>query len=79
MCSRWFVPAGPILIVGILGLLSVPSSSATEPGSERPPVRIPFAPGEEFRFAVKYGFVRAGEAILAQIAQASLLNTALLF
>jgi hypothetical protein len=55
-----------LLVVPLLALLAsalaLPSRADTAPPAELP---LPFAPGEELRFTVKFGPVRAGEARLS--------------
>jgi hypothetical protein len=48
-------------------LLLIPVLGAVSPGpvAAGPEPRLPFAPGEELNFAVKYGMVRGGDARLA--------------
>ena len=53
---------------GLLALILVfpaSASPAEEEARVRPASRLPFAPGEQLDFAVKYGVVRAGDARLA--------------
>jgi Protein of unknown function (DUF3108) len=51
------------IVLFLLAVFSTPRAWA-DPGSELLP-NLPFAPGEELNFAVKYGVVRAGDARLA--------------
>ncbi len=61
--------AGPLLVATAFLFAAAPPPAAAGPPAGAgeavcaPP--LPFAPGEECRFAVKFGFVRAGEATLA--------------
>lgn len=49
----------------ILALWLLPAWALPSPVASAATTAHPFAPGEELRFAVKYGPVRAGEAVLA--------------
>jgi hypothetical protein len=63
----WILLAGTAVLTAGAGPSAAPAPSATEtPSATEPPSRpLPFGPGEELRFAVKYGVVRAGDASLA--------------
>lgn len=52
------------ITAGILGCTAALAAAEPAP-APAPTTHIPFAPGEEFEFAVKYGVVRAGDAKLA--------------
>ena len=55
-----------ILLVPLLALAAATAAPSSDAGSVLPADSpLPFAPGEELRFAVKYGPVRAGEARLS--------------
>ena len=66
-------PGRRILLAAVLALLPIlliPGPAETAPAASVSPAwaspgPIPFGPGEEFNFAVKFGFVRAGNATMA--------------
>jgi hypothetical protein len=52
-------------VLALLPILLIPGPAETAPPTSVSPGAIPFGPGEEFNFAVKFGFVRAGNATMA--------------
>ena len=59
-------PILAVLLVGLVPALAISAPDTTTTIRPAPPSsRLPFAPGEELRFAVKYGVVRAGNAVMA--------------
>lgn len=61
--NKILIPAAGLAVL-VLGFLLPKASPAEEP-APLPVERLPFAPGEQLDFAVKYGVVRAGDARLA--------------